>query len=174
VPVDWSATGNKAASVPQSPAGGATGGGPAAGDKWGPYSNEARIRKALLGTEPEPKDPLEPYAPELGQAAIGFIPGLNSYAVLTDPSASTAAKVLAVTTDVLAVVGVGTIIKAAKTGSAMVKAVVAGAEVVEGVEQAAARGGAYVVINRETGAVMRAGRTINLIERRGQHWRNPI
>ncbi len=45
--------------------------------------------------------------------------------VLQDPSASTAGKVLAV-------VGVGTILKAAKTGSALLKAVVGGAEVVGG------------------------------------------
>jgi hypothetical protein len=177
--VDLSATGTKAASTPQSPADGASardasGGSTVAGGKWGPYSNEARIRKALLGTEPPLEDPLAPYAPELGQAAIGFVPGLNSYAVLQDPNASTAGKALAVGTDVLAVVGVGTIIKAAKTGSALFKAVVGGAEVVEGAGKAAAQGGVYVLLNETTGAVMRSGRSIDLVRRRTEHFRDPV
>jgi hypothetical protein len=173
------ATGNKAASTPQAPPDGASsqdasGRRPFSGDKWGPYSDQARIGEALLGSSAPPEDPLAPYAPALGQAAIGVVPGLNSYAVLTDPNASTGMKVLAVGTDVLSVVGVGTVIKAAKNGSAVVKAFVAGTEVVEGAGKAATQGGAYVLFNAESGAVMRSGRTINLVQRKAQHLRDPV
>jgi RHS repeat-associated protein len=179
VPVDMGATGNKAASTPQAPPDGASsqdasGQRPFTGDKWGPYSDEARISEGLLGMSAPPEDPLAPYGPALGQAAVGFVPGLNSYVVLTDPDASTGMKVLAVATDVLSVVGVGTVIKAAKNGSAVVKAFVAGTEVVEGAGKAAAQGGVYVLLNKETGVVMRSGRTINLVARERQHLRDPV
>ncbi|MEO5731028.1 MAG: RHS repeat-associated core domain-containing protein, partial [Byssovorax sp.] len=78
-------------------------------DKWNPYSAEGRIHQGLFGGEPGWQDPLEPYKPALAKFSASLIPGLNSYIVLNDPEASTASKVFAVGTDVLAVVGVGSV-----------------------------------------------------------------
>jgi hypothetical protein len=87
-----------------------------------------------MGEELGWQDPLEPYKPALGSVAVSLVPGLNSYSVLTDPKASTAAKVFAVGGDALAVVGVGAAVKVAKSGAALVKGVATGAEAAEGLE----------------------------------------
>jgi hypothetical protein len=62
---------------------------------------------------------------------IGFIPGLNSVLVFNDPKATTFDKTLAVGTDVLAVVGVGAVVKLGAKGVGLAKGVVLGAEVAE-------------------------------------------
>ena len=90
-------------------------------DKWNPHSNEGRIQQALFGAEQPWQDPLEPYKPALGSMGISLIPGLNSYVALNDPKASTASKVLAVGSDVLSVVGVGTVLKLGAKGARLAK-----------------------------------------------------
>ena len=84
--------------------------------KWNPYTDEGRIHQALFGGERGWQDPLEPYKPALASFSASLVPGLNSYVVLNDPDASTAGKVFALGTDVLAVVGVGAAIKVGGSG----------------------------------------------------------
>ncbi|MFS8068223.1 MAG: hypothetical protein ACMG6S_17855, partial [Byssovorax sp.] len=98
------------------------------------------------GGEPGWQDPLEPYKPALAAFSASLIPGLNSYVVLSDPKASTASKVFAVGTDVLSVVGVGTVIKLGAKGVALGKGVILGGKVVKGVvvaEDVVQLGGSY-------------------------------
>ncbi len=115
------------------------------GDKWNPYTDEGRINQALFGNEPPLQDPLAPYGPAMASIGVSFVPGLNSYMVLTDPEASTTSKVFAVGSDVLTVVGVGGVIKFAKgsvvlgTGLLRAAKVVEGADIVAGGTGAAAR-----------------------------------
>ncbi len=122
------------------------------GDKWNPYSEEGRISQAPFGAEPPWQDPLAPYGPALASIGVSFIPGLNSYMVLNDPEASTAGKVLAVGSDVLSVVGVGTVLKLGAKGIVLAKGVVLGGKVVEGVVVAedvvAQLGGSYGSVRR--------------------------
>ena len=120
------------------------------------------------------QDPLEPYKPALASFSASLVPGLNSYMVVNDPEASTASKVLAVGTDVLSVVGVGAVIKVAKAGGAVVKGAVAGAKAAGRAEKALIEGGTYLLRNDTTGQVMRTGRTIDFLRRRGEHLRDPI
>ncbi len=101
------------------------------GDKWNPYTDEGRIHQALLGNEPPWQDPLAPYGPAMASIGVSFIPGLNSYMVLNDPEASTASKALAVGSDVLSVVGVGTVLKLGAKGAGLAKGLIVGTEAVE-------------------------------------------
>ncbi|MFS8068226.1 MAG: hypothetical protein ACMG6S_17870 [Byssovorax sp.] len=129
-------------------------------DKWNPYSNEGRIHLALFGGESGWQDPLEPYKPALASFSVSLIPGLNSYVVLNDPEASTASKVLAVGSDVLAVVGVGGVIKIAKAGGALIKGAFAGAEAAQGAEKALITGGTYLLRNNtQPGTPLEKGET---------------
>jgi RHS repeat-associated protein len=131
-PVDVSTTGTASGYVPQpvttSPTDGSQsrlvlleGGSldPAwAGDKLNPVTAEGRLARALLGND----KPVEPWTPPaavaLTRAGMHMIPGLNSVLVLGDPNASPLHKVLAVSTDVLSVVGVGVVLKAGRAGIA--------------------------------------------------------
>jgi hypothetical protein len=113
----------------------------AAGDKWNPYTPAGRIQKELFGSDPE-IDYLaatQP-SPEVTRAVLGFVPGLNSVLVFNDPKATTFDKTLAVGTDVLAVVGVGAVVKLGAKGVGLAKGVVLGAEAAEEVAQL---GGSY-------------------------------
>jgi hypothetical protein len=69
----------------------------------------------------------------MAQFSASLIPGLNSCMVLNDPEASTASKVLAVGSDVLSVVGVGTVIKLGAKGVVLGKGVILGGEVAQGI-----------------------------------------
>jgi hypothetical protein len=103
-----------------------------AGDKWNPHTPEGRIQKELFGSDPE-VDYLaatQP-SPEVTRAVLGFVPGLNSALVFGDPKATTFDKTLAVGTDVLAVVGVGAVVKLGAKGVGLAKGVVLGAEAAE-------------------------------------------
>ena len=102
-------------------------------DKWNPYSDEGRINQALFGAEPPWQDPLAPYGPAMASIGVSLVPGLNSYMVLTDPEASTAGKVFAVGSDVLSVVGVGTVLKLGAKGGVLGKGLIRGTKVAEGV-----------------------------------------
>jgi hypothetical protein len=144
------------------------------GDKWNPYSDEGRIRQALFGNDPGWQDPLEPYKPALGSIGVSFIPGLNSYMVLKDPEASTASKVLAVGSDVLAVVGAKGVLIAVKAGSKVLRGGLVGAEAAQGAEKALIEGGTYLLRDLKTGKVMRTGRTVNFLRRAGEHGRDPV
>jgi RHS repeat-associated protein len=102
------------------------------GDKWNPHTPAGRIQKELFGSDPE-IDYLaatQP-SPEVTRAVLGFVPGLNSVLVFNDPKATTFDKTLAVGTDVLAVVGVGAVVKLGAKGVGLAKGVVLGAEVAE-------------------------------------------
>jgi hypothetical protein len=102
-----------------------------AGDKWNPHTPEGRIQKELFGSDPaiDYLAATQP-SPEVTRAMLGFVPGLNSALVFGDPKATTFDKTLAVGTDVLAVVGVGTVFKLGAKGVGLAKGVVLGAEVV--------------------------------------------
>jgi RHS repeat-associated protein len=95
-------------------------------NKFNPYSTEGRINRALFGSEPPLKDPLDN---EVGRAiargTAAFVPGLNLALTLADPHATTGDKAIAVGTDVLAVVGVGVVIKGVKTVGTLAKAAAA-------------------------------------------------
>jgi RHS repeat-associated protein len=101
------------------------------GDKWNPHTPEGRIQKELFGSDPaiDYLAATQP-SPEVTRAMLGFVPGLNSALVFGDPKATTFDKTLAVGTDVLAVVGVGTVFKLGAKGVGLAKGVVLGAEVV--------------------------------------------
>jgi hypothetical protein len=103
-----------------------------AGDKWNPHTPEGRIQKELFGSDPA----IDYFAatqpsPEVTRAMLGFVPGLNSALVFGDPKATTFDKTLAVGTDVLAVVGAGTVFKLGAKGVDLAKGVVLGAEAAE-------------------------------------------
>jgi hypothetical protein len=105
------------------------------GNKWNPHTNEGRIQLALFGSEADPV----PYFPTptpieatIAKAGLGFVPGLNSALVFDDPKSTTFDKAFAVTTDVLSVVGVGTVLKLGAKGAGLAKGLVVGVEVAEG------------------------------------------
>ena len=105
-------------------------------DKWNPHTPEGRIHKELFGSAPEIDYLADTQpSPEVIRAVIGFIPVVNSVLVFNDPKATTFDKTLAVGTDVLAVVGVGAVVKLGAKGVGLAKGVVLGAEVAEDVAQ---------------------------------------
>lgn len=93
------------------------------GNKFNPFSDPGRHEEDAFGSERAPPDPLEPYQPALGKAAIGFVPGLNSYVTMRDPKASTLQKVAAVGLDAL-VIG-GAVLKGVSTAVTTSRALVA-------------------------------------------------
>ena len=110
-----------------------------AGNKWHPHTNEGRIREALFGSEPDPVPYFQtptPLEATIAKAGLGFVPGLNSALVFDDPKSTTFDKAFAVTTDVLAVVGVGTVLKLGAKGAGLAKGLVVGAEVMADVAKA--------------------------------------
>jgi RHS repeat-associated protein len=162
-----------------------------AGNKWNPFSTKGRIEQAVFGSTPDPV----PYFPTptpleaaIAKAGIGLVPGLNSSNVLSDPESTTFDKAFAVTTDVLSVVGVGTVLRAGATGAGIVKSLVVGAEVVEAVvvaegveqavvvaakaEQVVVKGGVYALVDGE-GTIVRTGRTNDFVRRAAEHFRSP-
>jgi RHS repeat-associated protein len=157
-----------------------------AGNKWHPHTDEGRIREALFGSLPDPEPPPS-LPPAVVTAGLGFVPGLNSVLVFNNPESTTFDKAFAVTTDTLAVVGVGTILKAGAKGAGIAKGLVTGAKVAEAVvvaegveqavvvaaktEQAVVKGGVYALIDGE-GTIMRTGRTNNLLRRAAEHARS--
>ena len=103
-------------------------------DKWNPHTFEGQVQRGLFGSSPE-VDYLaatQP-SPEVSRAVMGFVPGVNSALVFGDPKSSTFDKTLAVGTDLLSVVGVGTVVKFGAEGVGFAKGLILGAKAAEDV-----------------------------------------
>jgi hypothetical protein len=123
------------------------------GDKWNPHSFEGQVQKALFGSAPEIDYAASTQpSPEVVCAVAGFVPGLNSALVFANAKSTTFDKALAVGTDVLSVVGVGTVLKLGAKGVVLGKGLILGAKVAEGVvvgeDVVTHLGGSYGAVRR--------------------------